>query len=691
MNRLRSLFLHAGLFLLGICVSRTVSGAELQLVPYPNSVQLFPGSCALTDESAVYLDLQGHERTLFLRWLGTSPLKLGRCTDTPERAVVKLLLSDSESELDPEAYVLRISHDEGIRIEASAGAGLFYGLQTLMQLTEQYGRDRLPCLAIEDAPYLRHRGLMIDVSRHYFPKEFLFRQLDVMAHYKLNRFHWHLVDGAGWRIEIRHYPQLTQQAAWRTDESIVAWEDHGLKYATAQTPGAYGGYYTQEEVREVVAYAAERYITVIPEIEMPGHSEEVLAVFPELSCTDAGDRPVDLCIGNPATLVFLENVLNEVLELFPSPYIHIGGDEAAKTAWEHCDRCRKRMEEEELASVEELQSWLIRQMERFLHAHGRRLVGWDEIMQGGLSPDATVMSWRGPQYGLQAAATGHDAILSPIQYCYFNFYQDAPETHVLSWAGYTPLKKVYDFNPIPDTLSVKARGHMLGLQANLWTEYIPTEQQAESMLWPRGLAIAETGWTRPEEKSYARFRACASEAASRLRHRGLHPFDLEREVGERVEYGDTLRHLASGCPVRYLQSYTEEYPAGGDTALTDGLQGGWSYEDGRWQGFIGNDMDVVIDLGAEQPVREIGANFIQDRFGWFWLPCRVEISVSSDNEHFTPLTVVENDLPFVRTGFHLRRFGWEGTAEARYIRYVARYDAANPKKGFLFTDEIVVR
>ena len=236
MNRLRSLLLHAVLLLLAICVSRTVCGAELQLVPYPNSVQFFSGTYALTDESAVYLDLQGHERTLF------SPLARDLA---PETGALRRQAGEGDREIAAfrfgikarfrEAYALQISRDEGIRIEASTGAGLFYGLQTLMQLTEQYGRDRLPCLAIEDAPYLRHRGLMIDVSRHYFPKEFLFRQLDVMAHYKLNRFHWHLVDGAGWRIEIRRYPQLTQQAAWRTDESIVAWEDHGLKYATMQT------------------------------------------------------------------------------------------------------------------------------------------------------------------------------------------------------------------------------------------------------------------------------------------------------------------------------------------------------------------------------------------------------------------------------------------------------------------------
>lgn len=672
-----------GLFWLAGAAAATEQ--PLRLIPYPNRIEPRTGTYRLPAEVAVYTDLKDAG---LLERLAASPLGPHRMVRSPKKADIRFVLDDRAGSV-PESYGLVVS-GEGIRIEAADGAGLFYGLQTLLQLVDQYGRDAIPQLEIEDAPYLRHRGLMIDVSRHFFPVEFIKKQLDLMACYKLNRFHWHLVDGTGWRIEIKRYPELTARGAWRTRESLIEWEDSGLGYATAEIPDAYGGYYTQEEIREVVEYAARRHITVIPEIEMPGHNEEVAAVFPTLACPGQV-RANDVCIGNPETIFFFENVLDEVLALFPSEYIHIGGDEAAKNGWERCEKCRALMKREGYASLDELQSHLIRHFERFLNARGRKLIGWDEIMQGGLSPNATVMSWRGPQYGAQAAAMGHDAVMSPIQYCYFNFYQDAPCAHVLSWAGYTPLEKVYGYDPVPKTVSPEERKHVLGIQANLWTEYIPTCEQAETMLWPRALAIAETGWSRPERKSYGRFRENAGKAVERMHAMGYRAFDLASEAGERPASAERLHHLASGCPVVYRQPFTEDYPAAREAALTDGVQGGWSYEDNRWQGFIGNDMDVVIDLGRQTRIRRITANFIQDRFGWFWLPGEVEISVSEDGERFETLEILCNRIPFTQPGFFLEPFGWQGDAQGRYVRYTARIDRTNPKSGYIFTDEVVVR
>ncbi|MFC4676557.1 glycoside hydrolase family 20 protein [Dysgonomonas termitidis] len=444
-------------------------------------------------------------------------------------------------------------------------------------------------------------------------------------------------------------------------------------------------------MKEVVEYAAKRYITIIPEIEMPGHSEEVLAAFPELSCAGEPYVNSDFCIGNPQTFVFLENVLSEVMELFPSELIHIGGDEAEKNGWRTCAKCNRLMNQEALKDADELQSYMIHRIETFLNANERRLLGWDEIMQGGLAPNATVMSWQGEKYGIDAARKGHDAIMTPINYCYLNFYQDAPDAHVLSWAGYTPLEKVYAYNPVPDSLDMEALKHILGIQGNVWAEYIPTEENEEMMIWPRALAIAETGWSLPEKKSYERFRKNALKAVEFMQSKGYSPFDLKNEVGQRREYADTVCHLAYQKPVEYKKMYTYEYTAGGKTALTDGLLGGWAPDDNRWQGFIGNSMDIVIDMETVQVINSIEATFMQDGFGWYWMPKEVEISISPDNKNFTLLTTVKNDIPFTQTGFFLKNFGWNGKTGGRYIRYIAKPDKESQKVGFLFVDEVIVK
>lgn len=672
------------------CKGNRISDVDsIQIIPIPQDIILQTGTFNLTVNTHVYTNMQGDEKAGILDFINQSPLQLSKESGEGNFGTLQLLIAENVGKKSSESYRLQINPSE-IKIEATTGAGIFYGLQTLLQLVQQYGTE-IPAMIIDDYPYLRHRGLLIDVSRHFFSKEFIKKQIDMMAYYKMNRLHWHLVDGAGWRIEIKKYPELTDKTAWRPYENLVEWSDNGKQYCSKDTPGAYGGYYTQEDIKEVVEYAAKKYITIIPEIEMPGHSEEVLAAFPQLSCAGKPYINSDFCIGNPETYVFLENVLSEIMELFPSELIHIGGDEAEKKGWRTCPKCNKLMKQEALNDVDELQSYMIHRIETFLNANGRRLLGWDEIMQGGLAPNATVMSWQGEEYGINAALKGHDAIMTPINYCYFNFYQDAPDAHVLSWAGYTPLEKVYSYNPVPDTLSMEARQHILGIQGNVWAEYIPTEENEEMMIWPRALAIAETGWALPEKKSYERFRKNALQAVAFLQARGYNPFDLKKEVGQRQEYADTIRHLAYQKPVEYKQMYTYEYPAAGKTALTDGLQGGWAPDDNRWQGFIGNSMDVIIDLETIQEIHSIDATFMQDGFGWYWMPKEVEIYLSSDNEDFSLLTTIKNDLPFNKTGFFLKKFGWNGKANGRYIRYLAKPDKENKKVGFIFVDEVIVK
>ncbi|WP_321333301.1 family 20 glycosylhydrolase [uncultured Bacteroides sp.] len=669
--------------------NKVVKEDSLHLIPVPQEIILGKGSFHITANTQVYTNLKRAEKARILDFIKQSQLQLDKKGKKSTPGTLQLLLIKDNSK-SPEAYSLQIS-SSGIKIKATAGVGIFYGLQSLLQLINQYGKENIPVLTINDSPYLQYRGLMIDVSRHFFSKEFIEKQLDMMAYYKINRLHWHLVDGAGWRIEIKKYPELTRNAAWRPYENLVEWSDKNKLYCTKDTVGAYGGYYTQKDIKEVVKYASERYITIIPEIEMPGHSEEVLAVFPQLSCKGKPYTGGDFCVGNPETFVFLKNVLTEVMKLFPSEYIHIGGDEAGKKNWVACDKCRNLMKKEGMKNVDELQSYMIHRIEKFLNSKGRRLLGWDEIMQGGLAPNATVMSWRGEEHGVEAVKNKHDAIMTPIKYCYFNFYQDAPYSQPLSWAGYTPIEKVYSYNPVPDSLSLEEKKNILGIQANMWTEYIPTEENAEMMIWPRLLAIAETGWSLPEKKSYKRFRENALEAVDFLKSEGYKPFELKNEVGERKEYSDTIHNLAFGKHVEYKQLYNLEYPAGRETALTDGLQGGWSPDDNRWQGFLGNDMDVVIDLGSDQLVHTVYATFMQDSFGWYWMPKEVEIYASADNKDYKLLTTVKNDIPFTQTGFFLKKMGWEGAAPMRYIRYVAKPDKENKNTGFLFVDEVTVK
>ncbi|HET7584994.1 MAG TPA: beta-N-acetylhexosaminidase [Gemmatimonadaceae bacterium] len=436
-------------------------------------------------------------------------------TDSSPRSAPAVLLTIDPSFPDSshEAYALVVD-SAGVRITARDHAGVFYGLQTLRELVRPDSARAadgwsIPAARIDDAPRFPYRGAHLDVVRHFFPVAFVERYIDLLARYKLNTFHWHLTDDQGWRIEIERYPRLTSVGSRRT-ETVVG--KHFDPYVGDGVP--YGGYYTQEEIRQVVAYAAERYVTVIPEIEMPGHARAALAAYPDLACTPGPFTVAtrwgvfdDIFCPTEHTFDFLENVLTEVMALFPGTYIHVGGDEVPKRRWRESDAAQAVMRREGLANEAELQSYFMRRIEAFLTAHGRRLIGWDEILEGGLPPEATVMSWRGTAGGIAAARAGHDVIMTPSDFLYFDHYQGDPATEPLAIGGFTPLGKVYAFEPVPDSLTADQARHILGAQANVWTEYIATESQVEYMLFPRLLALAEVVWSPRASRDWESFEA----------------------------------------------------------------------------------------------------------------------------------------------------------------------------------------
>ena len=662
---------------------------EIDVIPMPRSVEYHSGNFTISTETKFYTNLSAESRQALTDYLeGTSLSSVSFAESATGNNGIELNLCDSSIVTGNEAYRIEIDK-KGVRLSANTETGIFYGLQTLLQLLNNGDNKTLPALTINDSPRFPYRGLHLDVSRHFFDKEFVKKQLDAMAYFKMNRLHWHLTDGAGWRIEIKKYPRLTSFAAWRPFDKLNDWWVGGRTFCEQDDPRAVGGYYTQDDIREVVAYAAERHITIIPEIEMPGHSEEVLATYPELSCSGKPYVNADFCIGTEKTFEFLENVLLEVIDLFPSEYIHIGGDEASKSSWKTCPRCQKRMADEHLNSVDELQSYMIHRIEKFLNDHGRKIIGWDEIIEGGLSPTATVMSWRGEEGGIKAVKAGNQAIMTPGKYCYLDAFQDAPNTQPMAIGGYLTLEKVYSFEPVPDSLSTKEAELILGVQGNVWTEHIPTPEHYEYMIYPRILALAEIGWSPSEVKKWDNFHTRALQAVNMLREQGYNPFPLEKEIGDKPESYQKVNHLAIGKKVTYANLYSNHYAAQGEKTLVDGVRGGWMYNDDRWQGFIDCDFDVTIDLGKETDIKQVCAEFIQLKGPYVWLPKQVIISSSVDGEHYDTLATVDNDIsPDIET-LQFKEFGWEGNAKARYIRYKALSNGI--AGGWLFTDEIRIK
>lgn len=653
-----------------------------------------------------------------------------------------LLSLDGAVSLGDEGYRLEVSTTE-VKIQARSSAGVFYGLQSLLQLLPagKVVKADIPVVQIEDIPRFSWRGMHLDVCRHFFTKEEVFRYLDHMARYKLNRFHWHLTEDQGWRVEIKKYPKLQEVSAWRSGTLIGHYGEVPERYDTIR----HGGYYTREDIREVVAYAKRLHIEVVPEIEMPGHALAALAAYPELSCTGGPFETgrtwgvfQDVFCTREETFTFLQDVLSEICELFPGKYIHIGGDECPKDRWKNCPRCQSRMKELGLADEHALQSWFVQRIERFLSTKGKRIIGWDEILEGGLAPDATVMSWRGYAGGMDAARQGHDVVMTPTAYCYFDYYQSNAPDEPLAIGGYLPLETVYRFEPIPDALTAQEGKYILGTQANLWTEYIPDFKQVEYMILPRMIALAEVAWSPKVNKNFSSFcrrlvahmklldllKVNYSKALFDVRQLPLsaqgngvsialssnypfgqirftldgkdpdlrssiyeHPIQLGQSAGIKAAMFDGGRrvggvnsklyrlNLASGSSVRLVHQPDEEYSNGGAFRLVDGATGAIPWFGSDWLGFSGKDLDAVIDLKDLRSIRRVAIGLLEDRSSWIWYPTSVEVWTSVDGEVFLPAGSWKSD----KTNAQDRWCSLElSPVSARYVRILARNAGAIP-------------
>lgn len=514
--------MYKNIFLLFIILTTTYSniakaqdsGPNMGIIPAPVSLQKQPGTFALSQQTILVADSPSNKAVLFLADYLHSKKMLNIQPKNNSGADVAnsiLLTSAGTDNLPAEGYRLTITPQN--IIIAGKGAGLFYGIQTLIQLmpAEGVASLNLPCVQIEDYPRYGYRGMMLDVCRHFFSIEFVKKYIDLMAMYKFNTFHWHLTDDQGWRIEIKKYPRLTSIGSQRAQTVIGNFHDRTPQQFD-NTP--YGGYYTQDEIRDVVKYAADRYITIIPEIEMPGHSNAALAAYPELSCDPGRTYKVsetwgvfyDVYCPSDKTFAFLQDVLTEVMDLFPSKYIHIGGDEVPKNVWKGSPFCQKLIKKLDLKDENGLQSYFIQRMEKFVNSKGRSIIGWDEILEGGLSPNATVMSWRGEAGGIAAAQQHHNVIMTPGSGgLYLDAAQGKLSDEPLGIGGYAPLQKTYSYNPTPIVLTADQQKYVLGVQGNLWTEYITTDAKVEYMVLPRMLAVSEVGWTPLASKNYADF------------------------------------------------------------------------------------------------------------------------------------------------------------------------------------------
>jgi len=555
------------LFATGVSVAIAQdANPNFTLIPAPVSVKKSPGIFTLSQETVLQADTPSNKAVLFF----TGALQDGKGlhyqavkTDTTVINNVLRLTSVGADALPAEGYHISITPQR--IIVTGKGAGLFYGLQTLVQLfsTERAATVKIPCVEIDDYPRFGYRGLHLDVSRHFFSVEFVKKYIDLMAAYKLNTFHWHLTDDQGWRIEIKKYPRLTQVGSRRAQTMIGNFHDFDPPQFD-NTP--YGGYYTQEEIKDVVKYAAQRYITILPEIEMPGHSVAAIAAYPELSCDPKKTYKVaetwggfdDVYCPTDYTFGFMEDVLTEVMELFPSKYIHIGGDEVSKAAWKQSAFCQKLIKKLKLKDEEGLQSYFIQRIEKFVNSKGRSIIGWDEILQGGLAPNATVMSWRGEAGGIAAARQHHNVIMTPGSGgVYFDHAQGRGNQEPLSIGGYSSLSTVYNYNPASTALTPDQQKYILGVQANLWTEYIATEQKAEYMLLPRLLALSEIGWTPLANKSYKDFAETRVPAhlnkldAEGLDYRVATPFGINDTTMTGAKFSFNLKPPVANAKIYY--------------------------------------------------------------------------------------------------------------------------------------------
>lgn len=641
--------------------------------------------------------------------------------------------------------------ESGITVAAPTEAGVFYGIQSLRKSlpVAMNAEISLPAAEINDYPRFSYRGAHFDVARHFFTLDEVKTYIDMMVLHNMNRLHWHLTEDQGWRLEIKKYPKLTEIGSVRKETMV------GKNFDKFDGK-PHGGFYTQEEAKEIVKYAAERYITVIPEIDLPGHMQAALAAYPELGCTGGpyevwtkwGVSDNVLCAGNDRTLEFIDDVLTEVMEIFPSEYIHVGGDECPKTQWEKCPKCQARIKalglksDKEHTKEERLQSFVINHAEKFLNEHGRQIIGWDEILEGGLAPNATVMSWRGEAGGIEAAKQNHDVIMTPNTYLYFDYYQSKDtKNEPLAIGGYLPVERVYGYEPMPSSLTPEQQKYIKGVQANLWTEYIPTFEQAQYMVLPRWAALAEVQWTMPDKKNYEDFlsrlpRLIEWYDAEEYNY-AKHVFDVKAEFTPNTEDGtlDVTLVTVDNAPIHYTldgseptasspkyegvlklkedtrlmavairptgnsrvvseefhfnkasmkpivanQPVNRQYMFKGAPSLVDGLRGGDNYNTGRWIAFRNNDMDMTIDLRQPTEISSVSIAAFAAKGDWVFDARGLAVEVSDDGKSFTK--VASEEYPAMKQsdndGICEHKLAFT-PVKTRFVRVVALSEKAIP-------------
>ncbi|MEZ4792056.1 MAG: family 20 glycosylhydrolase [Gelidibacter sp.] len=663
-----------------------------RIIPMPSKQVVNYGNFVLNNSTGIQFEKGFEVAADFLK----SYIETGSGIKLQKNNAISFL--NDEGIQNAEGYKLEITAKQ-IIIKASSGQGAFYAVQTLRQLlppsfensTFKTETFNIQAQIIEDEPKFQYRGMHLDVCRHMFPIDFIKKYIDALAMLKMNTFHWHLTDDQGWRIEIKKYPKLQEVAAYRKETLIGHYNTQPQRFDGKR----YGGFYTQEEIKDVVAYAQSRFIAIIPEIEMPGHATAAIAAYPELGCTGEqvevatkGGIFEDIFCPKDETFTFLENVLDEALALFPSKYIHIGGDEAPKTRWKNCDYCQALIKKEGLKDEHGLQSYFISRIENYLNSKGRQIIGWDEILEGGLAPNATVMSWRGFEGAIEAAKQHHNVILTPGSYCYFDHYQSEDKDEPLAIGGFLPLEKVYGFDPIPKELTLEEANYVLGAQGNVWTEYIPTPEKVEYMVFPRILAMSEVTWSYPKQRDYKEFVSRVEHFFKRLDvlkiNYANHLYEIHGEMisnGNKDSYqlqtiseGKTIRFTLDGSePTLNSDTYSEPitinkntlikagvfnsenqlgttfsqtinyhkavgkkitlnvqpsktYSGSGAQGLINGIWGSDTrYGDKEWLGFWGDDLEIMIDLGEETEINFIETRFHNGNGQWIYAPKQLTI------------------------------------------------------------------
>lgn len=696
------------LFLFSVLLSNAFfSQTQLNLIPYPQNVKLNQGNFTISDVLILSNKLPKEETDYFKKKVGAG-IKFQHSGKSDAQLVYSQLPKSNNAQQNSEFYTLEISPKQ-ILIKSYTKQGYFLALQTLIQLIESnQNNKKIPCLTIEDQPKFAWRGMHLDVCRHFFTVEEVKQYIDYLAMYKLNTFHWHLTDDQGWRIEIKKYPKLTEIGSKRKESMIGAYVDNTFD---GKPYGPY--FYTQEQIKEVVKYAQERHITVVPEIEMPGHALAALSAYPELACTKGPFESAtkwgvfdDVFCPKEETFTFLENVLDEVMTLFPSQYIHIGGDECPKTRWKECAHCQELIKKNNLKDEHGLQSYFIHRIEKYVNSKGRKIIGWDEILEGGLAPNAAVMSWTGVNGGIEAAKSKHFAVMTPGSFCYFDHYQGDPQSEPNAFGGFTPLDKVYSYNPIPSELNAEEAKYILGVQANLWTEYILDFKQVQYMIFPRLMALSEVGWGTSDPKKYKEFEGrvinqfnvldkmnvnyaksiynvlgkvisnnsngIAYELSTSQNSSGIrytldgtdptansqiyqNPIPVSKSMTIKSAYfenGQIKSAVSSqqftiskttGKTITLEEQPSENYSFGGAFTLIDGIIGNQKQLGKTWLGFQGKDVVATIDFGNKTQFSEVSFNTLENKGSWIHLAKSAQVFVSDDNKNFKLIKEIGKD------------------------------------------------